>query len=177
MLFSHSTGFLHSSKCSQEQATTWAPSAKTGAQDRRSSMFDCWAATLVWFGSLLHFSSSMQNSLFVSSGHSCHIASCNTQLASLIIFPPRLKLPEAGTPALHILLHCLPSTSRSLSEENPTNGFAFPHRRSNPHHLPQPLPCVHYGGLVSSHSRQGICLGRTRMVSRPSGVNRPSGFC
>lgn len=44
--------------------------------------------------------------------------------------------------------------------------------RSNPYHLPQLLPCVHYVDLISSHSTQGSCLGRTRTVSRASGVKR-----
>ena len=55
LLLSHSMGFLHSSRPSQEQAMTWAPSVKMGAQDRRSRTFDCGAPTPAWFGSSLHY--------------------------------------------------------------------------------------------------------------------------
>ncbi|CAM9106453.1 unnamed protein product [Bubo scandiacus] len=119
---------IPSSRCS----VTWLPSVKMDVQDR-SSMFDCWTPAPARFGSPSHIS----GSLFVVPTSS--ITSCNIQLSPQIISPPRLNVLEAHT--------------ESLSKNNPTSGLAFSQGRSNPHCLPQPLPCVYYRDLISSHRR------------------------
>lgn len=140
-----------------------APSEKMGVQDGRGSMFKQCVPTPVWFESWLHSPGSLWSSLFVGSGHSCYIISYNLQLPSQIIFLQMRHKDES----LPILLHYLRSPPRFLSEDNPTKGFAVSQGESNPHFLPQPLTCVHYRDLISSHIMTGFCWAGPGWLENP----------